>query len=103
RYGALFERELSLQDSVRACIKSGDERLQQYQQALDETRADLEQTRKKLAALETEKGKLIDRLGPKNIDAPAPEQFEKLNRTLEKLLDRLGNLDKRVEKLERQK
>src|SRR6516165_2634913 len=45
-YQSLLKREMSLQDSVRACARSGDERLPQYVQALQETRDDLANTRK---------------------------------------------------------
>ena len=98
-YEALVKRELGLQDAVRACVRSGDERLEQYQQSLQEARADLEHARKKLVALEFEKDKLIKRLGPQNHGPAAPD----LHRTLEKLLERLGSIDKLLEKIERQK
>jgi len=60
------KRELSLQDSVRACARSGDERLLNYVQALQQTRDDLANTRKRLIALESEKAKLSVALG-KNV------------------------------------
>ena len=102
-YAALFARELGLQDSVRACIKSGDDRLPQYQQALNQARADLEQTKKKLSALESEKTKLIERLGAKNAAEATLDRLESVNRVLDRILERLGSLEKRLEKLERQR
>jgi hypothetical protein len=93
RYAALLDREMSLQDSVRASAKSGDERLPRYQQALDEVRADMQQTRKKLTTLEMEKVNLLERLGAKNATVDAFEHFERVNHLLERILDRVEKVE----------
>jgi hypothetical protein len=74
-YQSLVKRELALQGSVRACTKSGDERLPQYVQALQEARADLVMTKQRLIALESEKAKLSASLS-KNV---TQANGEKLN------------------------
>lgn len=103
RYETLVKRELDLQDSVRSCIKSGDNRLQQYQQALREAQDDLDWTKKKLLELETEKTALTARLGKKDLPGAVPEALEKVYHALEKMLERLNRIEKRLEKMERQK
>jgi hypothetical protein len=102
-YGTLVKRELGLRDNVRACIKSNDKRLPEYQKALQDAQDDLDSTKKKLVALERERKKLATPLGKKEQrDAPA-EQLEKANRTLSKILERLGSIEKRLEKMEGRK
>jgi len=102
-FGALVKRELGLQDSVRACMKSGDPRLPQYQQALQEAQDDLAKTKKRLTTLESERAKLVERLGTKNTGDVPLESIERANRTLDKILERLSSIEKRLEKLERRK
>jgi hypothetical protein len=102
-YGSLLDRVLALQHSIRACVKSGDERLAQYEQALTEAQADLERTKKRLIVLESEKAKLVERLGLKNAGDGSPEHLEGVNRMLDRILDRLAGIEKRLEKLERRK
>lgn len=99
-YEMLVERELNLQGSIRACIKSGDQRLPQYQQALQEAQGDLETTKKKMIALESERVKLRKRLGEKNAADAALDQTENMSRKLDKILERLDRLEKRLEKIE---
>src|SRR5688572_10414989 len=71
RYELLVQRELSIQETVRASRTAGDQRLPQYDQALQETREDLDQVRKRLVALESEKSKLSERRRQqKDSDAP---------------------------------
>lgn len=103
QYGVVYKRELNLQDSVRACARTGDPRLAEYQQVLKDAQADLEKVKKGLVSLELERAKLLDRLGRKAAPEGAAEPLERANRTLEKILDRLGGLDKRLEKIERQR
>src|SRR5262249_3563361 len=82
-YSALVKRELSLRDGVRACLKSGDDRLAEYQQALQEAQDDLASTKKRLLTLETEKVKLNERLGRKIVYDPAIEANERIMRGLD--------------------
>lgn len=100
-YGVFVKRELDLRDSVRASIKSGVERLPEYQKALEEVRADLEVTKKRLITIESEKAKLIEKLGPKNVAEESTENAARISRILEQLLDRLTIVEKRLQKLER--
>jgi hypothetical protein len=102
-YETLVKRELGLQDNVRACIKSGDNRVPQYQQALQEAQDDLDATRKKLVALEVEKRKLTAQLGRKDLPDHATEPLARANQALAKILERLTDIEKRLEKIERQK
>ena len=97
----LSKRELSLQDSVRACIKAGSNRLPEYQQSLKETRDDLDATKQKLVALEVEKRKLTAQLGKADLPDTMSDPLERANQTLAKILERLSSIDKRLEKLER--
>jgi hypothetical protein len=102
-YERLVKRELGLQENVRACARSGDNRLAEYQQALQEAQGDLDATRKKLVALETEKRELIARLRKQGISVTVPEPTDGGHRTLEKILERLKKIEKRLEKLDRPK
>lgn len=97
----LIKREFNLRGSVRACIASGDERLPQYQKALADAQTDLEQNKKKLVELESERAKLIERLGPKVAAEEAHEHAAKMTRLLEQILDRLISIEKRLQRLER--
>jgi hypothetical protein len=53
--------------------------------------------------LESERAKLIDRLGKRNVGDPSLELTDQAPGTLEKILERLESIDKRLEKIERQK
>jgi septal ring factor EnvC (AmiA/AmiB activator) len=98
RYAFLIQREMDLQGSVKACVKSADTRLQEYKDALTQAQDDLETTKKKLVDLEVEKAKLIEQFGkPESADASA-ENIDRLNRNLEKILERLTTIEKRLEK-----
>jgi hypothetical protein len=98
RYEKLLQREIDLQESVKACNKSGDPRLPEYEDALKDAQEALEATKKKLFDLEMEKVKLMERLGKKESGDVSPEQIDKINRTLEKILERLTSIEKRLEK-----
>jgi hypothetical protein len=100
-YAIHLKREIDLRDSVRASKRNGDERLPDYQKALDDTRSDLDQTRKRLLTLETDKAALIERLGPKYVVEEPSEQSIRIQRALEQILDRLTTLERRLQKLER--
>jgi hypothetical protein len=102
-YEGLVKRELELHDAVRSCMKSGDERSHEYEQALLQTKKDLEETKDRLVALEFEKFKLTDGQAKKALEDAAVESTEKLNRTLDAILQRLDKIDKRLEKMEAQK
>jgi hypothetical protein len=71
RYESLLKRELGLHENVRACVKSGDNRLPEYQQVLQEVQDDLEQTKKRLTTLEAERAKLTERPGKKGLGDPS--------------------------------
>jgi hypothetical protein len=103
RYQTLVKRELSLQDNLRACIKSGDDRVHQYGQALQETQNDLEKGKKTLIALELERARLLERLGKKNGADATPAALHSVVGALDEILMRLGGIEKRLEKLERPK
>jgi hypothetical protein len=98
RYEKLLQREIDLQENVKACNKSGDPRLPEYEDALKDAQEALETTKKKLLDLEMEKARLIERLGKKDSGDASSEQIEKLNRTLEKILERLTGIEKRLER-----
>lgn len=102
-YEMLVKRESNLQGSVRACVKSGDPRLAEYQQALQEAQDDLKATKKKLVQLESDRAKLVKRLKTKTGGGAGLESSERTHQLLEKILDRLSAIEKRLEKLERQK
>jgi hypothetical protein len=102
-YERLVKRELELEDGVRACRKSGDGRLPEYLQALQEAQGDLEKTKKKLVALESERDKVLRRLATKNRQVASPEPARQADRILEKILERLDSIEKRLQKLERAK
>lgn len=99
-YASLLTRQLSLQDSVRACMRVGDERLPNYQQALNDVRDDLEKTKKRLMTLETANEKLVDRIGKKNLGDGSIDQLDKINRNLEKIVDRLETIERRLNKMD---
>jgi hypothetical protein len=63
----------------------------------------MQQTKKKLITLEAERGNLVERLGTKNSAVTPLEQFEKVTRVLERILDRLDAMEKRLQKLQPQK
>ncbi|MBI2803488.1 MAG: hypothetical protein HYX68_00710 [Planctomycetes bacterium] len=101
RYGLLFDRELNLQDSVQACLKSGDERLPLYQQALQAVQTDQKKIKKRLTVLEAENTQLMKRIGKKNATEISFEELETLNRAIVRVLDRLQKVEKRLDKLEK--
>jgi hypothetical protein len=103
RYQTLVKRELSLQDSLRACIKSGDDRVHQYGQALQEAQSDLKTAKKTLITLESERVRLLERLGKKNAGDARPGALESVGGVLDRILMRLSGIEKRLEKLERPK
>jgi hypothetical protein len=99
-YEQLAKRELELQDSIRAVAKTGDGRPQQLEQALAVVQADVSVTKKKLVALETERAKLTQRLKKLTAADETAAQAETTNRLLEKILERLGSIEKRLVKME---
>jgi hypothetical protein len=98
RYEKFLQREMDLQENVKACNKSGDPRLPQYEDALKDAQEALEPTKKKLFDLEMEKAKLVERLGKKESGDASAEQIDKMNRILEKILERLSSIEKRLER-----
>jgi acyl-CoA reductase-like NAD-dependent aldehyde dehydrogenase len=76
--------------------------LEQTQRALHAAEQRLKANQGKLVELEVEKAQLLRRLGTKESMEPL-DATEKLQRTLEKILEQVTNIDKRLEKLERRK
>jgi hypothetical protein len=103
RYEMLIKQELSLQDSLRACIKSGDDRVHQYGQALQDAQSDLEKAKKTLITLELDRARLLERLGKKNAADATPAAPHSVSDALDRILMRLSSIEKRLEKLERPK
>jgi hypothetical protein len=103
RYEKLFQREADLTGSVRACAKSGDERQPQYQDALKETQDDLQKIKVRLVELEMEKAKLAQPRGQKEIVERRDDSYDRTNRLLEQILERVISIEKRLEKTEREK
>jgi septal ring factor EnvC (AmiA/AmiB activator) len=103
RYQKQLQREADLSGSVRATVKSGDDRLPQYQDALKEAQDDLERIKQKLVDLEMEKAKLLQQLGKKEAAEGGPESVDRTNRLLEQILDRVISIEKRLDKADRQK
>lgn len=103
RYEKLFQREIDLTDTVRACARTGDERLAGYENTRKDVQADLKETKSRLLDLELEKPKLLERLGKKESSDPPAEAIQRTNQLLEKIVDRLISIEKRLEKMERQK
>jgi hypothetical protein len=101
QYEKLAQREIQLPDGIRAAARSGDTRLPELQQALAEVQADILTAKKKLIELESEKAKLVKRLKKINVADETPAPAETANRLLEKILDRLVSIEKRLEKIER--
>jgi hypothetical protein len=98
RYEKLLQRELEVEENVKACNKVGDLRLREYEDALKDAQEGLEATKKKLLDLELERSRLMERLGKKESGDASAEQIDKMNRTLEKILERLISIEKQLEK-----
>jgi hypothetical protein len=103
RYEALLKRHLDLAEEVRALEqRASDPRKVAARKPALQLQAEqscLNAIRKRLAELESENVKLRKTLG-KVPDAAARHDP---GRTLDKILDRLNSIDKRLEKLERRK
>ena len=103
RYEKLLQREADLTGSVRATVKSGDERQPHYQDALKETQDDLERIKRRLIELEMEKAKLAQPRPQKEIVERRDDSFDRTNRLLEQILERLISIEKRLDRSEREK
>jgi hypothetical protein len=100
-YEAQLEYELSLTDSIRALANNPkDRRGPEYERALRETQVSLKETEEKLVALEKERIRLLGRLGRSERDAPDPLGLNKVPPTLETVVERLTEIEKRLERLE---
>jgi hypothetical protein len=95
-YETLLKRELSGKENARQFTGV---RAKENEAALKELRGDLETIRRRMVELETERQKLLLTLGK----APETASPQDKDRTIRMLLDRLNVLEKRVEKLEKQK
>jgi hypothetical protein len=102
-YEGLVKRELELQEAIRACTKSGDNRLHEYEEARKQAYEDLEVTTERLNRLEVEKTKLTEASPRKTSEEAALDSTDKLSRTLEAILQRLDKIEKRLEKMEAQR
>jgi chromosome segregation ATPase len=94
RYAVLIQREKDLQDSIR----SAEGRQQEYKEALGRVRDDLGTTKRKLVGLEVEKARLIEQFGKMESGDASTEPNDRMNRTLEKILERLTAIEKHLEK-----
>jgi hypothetical protein len=102
RYEKYAKQEMNIELDIRAA-KAMEARLPEWKQHLEDTRAELATIKKKLVALETEKAKLTKRLKQLNAPDETAAQSETTHRLLEKILERLGSIEKRLEKMERQR
>jgi hypothetical protein len=100
QYERILQREMDLHGSVRA-IEPPDPRALQYQQALQDAQSDLVAVKKKLIALEVENVKLAKRLPKQDQVEETPKPAERPDRILEKILERLESIEKRLVKMER--
>jgi hypothetical protein len=100
RYENLLQREMILRDDVKIYTKSGNNHplLQQSEDRLEQVQENLETTKKKLVDLEMEKTKLIEHFGKPEPGDGSAEHIDPLNRTLEKILERLTAIEKRLDK-----
>jgi hypothetical protein len=100
RYENLLQREMILRDDVMAYNKSGGYPglLQACEERLEQVQENLETTKKQLVELEMEKAKLIEHFGKPESGDASTDNIERLNRTLEKILDRVTTIEKRLEK-----
>src|SRR5262249_38325652 len=98
-YESLVTRELSLQASIRAAAKANDMRLPDYQATHQDVLTDLETTRKELIVLEKERIKLLRRLGKPDAAEEASSPGDRAAGTLDKILERLNSIEKRLERL----
>jgi hypothetical protein len=100
RYENLVQREMNLRDDVKAYIKSSNnpDLLHACEESLKQVQENLETTKIRLVDLEVEKAKLIDQFGKPESGDAATENIDRLNRSLEKILERLTTIEKRLEK-----
>src|SRR5713226_4956588 len=78
RYAKLIQREMDLHNSVNACVKGADIRMQEYRDALTQAQEDLETTKTKLVDLEVEKAKLIEQFGKPDSGDATTERIDRV-------------------------
>jgi predicted transcriptional regulator len=100
-YEVLVKRELDFRENMRASLQASGNRVAEFQQALQDLQADLAAIKRKLVALEVERTERTARLGKGGPADATPDSLERVNRTLDKVLERLNTIEKRLEKLER--
>ena len=94
-YDRAVRSERECQDNISYSIITNDlARMPEYQQRLNHYQASLAKTKGKLVELEVDKAKLTKRLGATKLgDSPDP--------TLERILERLNSIEKRLERIAR--
>ena len=99
-YEKYVQQEQELQLDLRVADPM-DPRLTEYRKRIDIVATKLDTIKNKLITLETEKAKLIKRLPKEKLADEAPGSAARANLLLEKILERLGSIEKRLEKMER--
>src|SRR5713226_318292 len=99
---AEYERLLKVMTDLRNSARSlepMDKRALQYERAFEDYKSELVAAKKNLIALEVENVKLAKRLPKQDQVEETPKPAERLDRVLEKILERLDSIEKRLEKL----
>jgi hypothetical protein len=100
RYEKDFAFRMHCEENIELYSKAAvdPEILKRQKSDLESVEDSLEKTKKKLVDLEVEKTKLIEQFGkPESADA-STERMDKMNRTLQKILERLAAVENRLEK-----
>jgi hypothetical protein len=97
---------LDLRENVRALLRiqatpQNQQRLADAQLALQDTEQDVKEAREKLVRLELERTRLLHRLGRKGGAEAVPTLADRLQRSLDQILERVASIEKRLERLER--
>jgi hypothetical protein len=102
RYEKYAKQEMNIELDIRAA-KAMEAHLPEWKQHLEDTRAEFATIKKKLVVLDAERAKLTKQLKKLNAADEPAAQPETTNRLLEKILERLGSIEKQLEKMERQR
>jgi hypothetical protein len=100
RYEKFLTQELNIQMDIRVA-RPTETRLPEWHQHLLDTQTELETIKKKLVTLEVENAKLAKRFPKRNRPDETPDATQPSNGLLERILDRLDRIEKRLEKMER--
>jgi hypothetical protein len=102
RYERYVTQEMNIQMDIRVA-RPTETRLPEWHQHLTDTQTELETIKKKLIALDAERAKLAKRLGKQNRPDEALDPTKPTTGLLEKMLERLENIEKRLEKIEQRR